>query len=141
MERLQHSLSQIRLSVYYATPQPVVYLVEQLSDLLARQPDALLLIGYGLGNFPDEPRLRLLLSQAQQQGCLVVLATQVAFGGTEDRYASGHWLAALGVLPSAGLTLPAIYARLLWICVTLPTASARRKRWLHCLHDSRKLKR
>lgn len=138
---LQQTLSQIRLSVYYATPQPLAHLIDQLSDLIARQPDGLILIGYGLGNFPDHPTLRQLLMTAKEQGCLVLISTQVPFGGTATRYASGDWLAQVGVLPSAGLTLAAIYARLLWICATLPTATARRKRWMHCLNDRSPIKR
>lgn len=141
VELLQQTLSQIRISVYYAIPQPAAHVIEQLSDLLRRQPAGLILIGYGLGNFPDDPALQCLLTEAQQHDCLVVMATQVPFGGTETRYASGHWLAELGVLPSACLTLPATYARLLWICATLPTATARRERWIQCLNDHHRVKR
>lgn len=135
-ELLQQTLSQIELSVYYATPQPIEHLLEQLTNLLRQRPAGLILVGYGIGNFPDHPALRHLLMEAQQNDCLVVMATQVPFGGTDTRYASGHGLATVGVLPSASLTLPAIYARLLWICATQPTASERRQRWLDCLHET-----
>lgn len=141
LEQLEQTLCEIRISVYYATPQPVTQLIEQLSDLLTRQPDGLVLMGYGSGNFPQSPELQKLLSQAIQHGCLVVAATQVPFGGTDSRYASGHWLAELGALPSARLTLPAIYARLSWICATEDDPSLRRKRWMQCLSDTRLAKR
>lgn len=141
LERLQHRLPQINISVYYATPQPITQLLAQLTDLLARQPDGLILIGYGSGNFPSSPELQQLFSQAIQRGCLLVIATQVPFGGTDSRYASGNWLAELGALPSARLTLPAIYARLYWICATEHDATRRRKRWVHCLSDTRLAKR
>lgn len=139
--RLEQTLSQIKISVYYATPQSAIHLLEQLADLLARQPDGLILIGYGLGNFPQSPELQRLLTEAQQQGCLLVSATQVPFGGTDTRYASGNWLAELGALPSARLTLPAIYARLSWICATEDEPSRRRKRWMQSLNDARTIKR
>jgi len=140
-ERLQHSLPQINISVYYATPQPVTQVLAQLADLLARRPDGLMLVGYGSGNFPVSPELQQLLRQAVQDGCLLVITTQVPFGGTDSRYASGDWLAELGALPSARLTLPAIYARLSWICATEADRSRRRKRWMQCLSDTRLAKR
>ncbi|MEC7121251.1 MAG: asparaginase, partial [Pseudomonadota bacterium] len=141
LEQAQNRLSQQRICVYYAAPQPIEQIIEQLNDLIQHQPDGVILLGYGLGNLPDHPKIRQLLESAQQSGCLIVLATQVPFGGTEVRYASGDWLAALGVLPSARLTLPAIYARLLWICTTQSSTDQRRRRWLHCLNDTRTHKR
>lgn len=140
-ERLQHSLPRINISVYYATPQPIAQVLAQLADLLTRRPDGLMLVGYGSGNFPTSPALQQLLRQAVQDGCLLVIATQVPFGGTDSRYASGDWLAELGALPSARLTLPAIYARLSWICATEDAPSRRRKRWMQCLSDTRLAKR
>lgn len=133
LDQLAQTLSQVKISVYYATPQSPDELAAQLSDRLARQPDGLILMGYGLGNFPDAPVVQRVLQRAQQQGCLLIMATQVPFGGTEARYTSGQELAALGILPTARLTLPAIYARLIWICANHADVSARRKRWMQCL--------
>ena len=141
LDHLQHTLSQTVLSVYYATPQPSTQLLAQLTDLVARRPDSLIVMGYGSGNFPYSPELEQLLGSAIQHGCMLVIATQVPFGGTDSRYASGHWLSALGALPSARLTLPAIYARLYWICATEDDPAQRHKRWMQCLNDTRASKR
>jgi L-asparaginase len=130
-------LGQSRISVYYAVPQPLDHSARQLEQLLSDPHDGLILLGYGLGNFPDHPQIRALLKRAHQQGTLVVLSTQVPYGGTEARYASGDWLSSVGVLPSARLTLSAIYARLVWLCATRDTPAERRRRWSTCLNDSR----
>ena len=139
LSALQQTLSEQRISVYYATPQPIWHLLEQLSDLLRRRPAGLILVGYGLGNFPDSPTLQELLQQAQQYGCLVVMTTQVPFGGTKPDYASGTWVTQCGILPSATLTLAAVYVRLVWICATLATVNARRARWMQCFHEDQEI--
>lgn len=139
-QRLIHlatRLGQSRISVYHAVPQPLEHSARQLELLLSDPHDGLILLGYGLGNVPDHPQIRALLKQAHQQGTLVVLSTQVPYGGTEARYAAGDWLSSVGVLPSARLTLSAIYARLVWICATRDTPAERRRRWTTCLNDTR----
>lgn len=134
---LATQLGQSRISVYHAVPQPLDHSARQLELLLSDPHDGLILLGYGLGNFPDHPQIRALLKRAHQQGTLVVLSTQVPYGGTEARYASGDWLSSVGVLPSARLTLSAIYARLVWLCATRDTPAERRRRWTTCLNDTR----
>lgn len=49
---------------------------------------------------------------------------------------AGAWLANCGVLTTARLSLPAIFARLLWLAANYDTPARRRQRWLHCLKDT-----
>jgi L-asparaginase len=133
LPRWQDALQQQHVSVYYATPQTPVQLARQLQHLLDQPPCGLILLGYGLGNFPDHPLIRQALTHAQQAGVLVILSTQVPYGGTEARYASGDWLGTVGVLPSATLTPAAIYARLMWLGMLHTDRNTRRRRWLACL--------
>jgi L-asparaginase len=132
----QDALPQQHISVYYATPQAPEQIARQLQHLLAEHPSGLMLMGYGLGNFPDHPLIRQVLSHAQQAGVLVVLSTQVPYGGTEARYAAGDWLSSVGVLPSARLTPAAIYARLMWLSIDAADSQTRRRRWHACLKAS-----
>lgn len=125
------------LLTHHWTPQPLAQGLATLRDLLTRRPQALILLGYGLGNMPDHPELRLLARQAHQQGTLVVNATQVPFGGTDSRYAVSGWLATAQVLPSARLSFPALYARLYWLCARHEQPAQRRRRWSTLLNDTR----
>lgn len=133
---LETQFAQLQIGSYYFTPQPLKQHEQNLQRLLDQQPDALILIGYGAANFPQSDELYNLFAQASQQGSLLIATTQVPFGGTHSRYQAGHWLIEAGVLPSHNLTVSAIFARLYWLCATLPCATLRRKRWRKLLNDS-----
>ncbi|EBK2343980.1 asparaginase, partial [Salmonella enterica subsp. enterica serovar Enteritidis] len=45
-------------------------------------------------------------------------------------------LAQCEVLMTGRLTLPAIFARLLWLIGNYDTPARRRQRWAHCLKDT-----
>ncbi len=122
---------------HFFLPQPLTATHDALAAVLALKPEGLILLGHGSGNVPDTRALRDLMKQAHRQGTLVVAATQVPFGGTDARYACSQWLAQAQVLPAARLTLPAVYARLLWLCARLDTPSLRRRRWTSLLNDTR----
>lgn len=126
-------IASLRIGVWYATPQPLELLQGSFTSALAQASDGLIVLGYGTGNLPQGEGWDALFAQAQQQGTLVILGTQVPFGGTQSRYAAGIWLEAQGVLPAARLTLPAMVARLYWICLTQHSPAQRRRRWLYCL--------
>lgn len=128
--QLKDALHHLNIQIYYASPLPLEILVAQLEQVLASGAKAVILMAYGLGNFPDDLRIRRALLAAEQQGIMVVLTTQVAFGGIESRYAAGNWLAECGVLSAGTLPLAAIFARLAWLQITVNTPSERRQQWL-----------
>jgi L-asparaginase len=130
LHQVSKTLSQLRISTYYATPKPHPQLAAELQALVQLRPDALLLIGYGAGNFPEHPEIRHTLQQLTADGVLIVASTAVPFGGTTQGYATGHWLSEIGVLPTARLTIAAIYVRLVWICALQSAPADRRKLWL-----------
>jgi L-asparaginase len=136
LHQASEQLSKIRVCTYYASPKPYAQLAAELHALAQLQPDAVLLIGYGAGNFPEHPEIRHVLQQLTSDGVLVVASTSVPFGGTTQGYATGHWLSEIGVLPTARLTIAAIYVRLLWICALQSTPANRRKRWLSQLDQA-----
>lgn len=132
----QQTNTNVRVVVYYATPMPHTQLAAQLRACCSPTPDALILMGYGAGNFPEHPEIRQVLQSLTTAGVLVVASTSVPFGGTNQVYATGHWLSEIGVLPTARLTLPAIYVRLLWICALQSAPTARAKLWLTRLDEA-----
>ncbi|WP_410210411.1 asparaginase domain-containing protein [Aquirhabdus sp.] len=127
---LKEQLSTTNIQIYYASPLPSHTLAEQLEHVLTSGVDAVILMAYGLGNFPDDLRIHRALLAAEQRGVMVVITTQVPFGGVETRYAAGNWLTACGVLSAKILPLPAIFAKLAWLLITEANFIERRKKWL-----------
>jgi len=134
---LKEALSRLNIQIYYATPLPLEVLVAQLEQVLTSGASALILLAYGLGNFPDDLRIQRALRAAQQRGVMVILSTQVPFGGIQSRYAAGSWLAECGVLSGGELPFPAIFARLAWLQITVATYAERRHLWLKAQNDER----
>lgn len=128
--QLKEALNHLNIQLYYASPLPLDVLIAQLEQVFMSGAEAVILLAYGLGNFPDDLRIHRLLLEAEQRGVMVILTTQVPFGGVESRYAAGNWLAACGVLSGGALPLPAIFARLAWLQITVNIYAERRQRWL-----------
>lgn len=127
---LKQRLATLNIQIYYASPLPRDIQVAQLIKVLESDAEALILLAYGLGNLPKEPRLVNALLAAEQRGMMVVLSSQVPFGGVESRYAAGNWLKQCGVLSAEELPIAAIFARLAWLHVSMSRYSDRRKAWL-----------
>lgn len=127
---LKEALARLNIQIYYASPLPLDILIAQLEQVLMSGAEAVILLAYGLGNFPDDLRIHRALQAAEQCGVLVILTTQVPFGGVESRYAAGNWLTTCGVLSGGSLTLPAIFARLAWLQITANNYTERRQLWL-----------
>ncbi len=127
---LKQRLASFNIQLYYASPLPRDIQVAQLIKQLESGAEALVLLAYGLGNLPKDPRLVSALLAAEQRGVMVVLSSQVPFGGVESRYAAGNWLKQCGVLSAEEMPVPAIFARLAWLHVTMSRYSDRRKAWL-----------
>ncbi len=132
---LKQRLASLNIQLYYASPLPRDVQVAQLTQLLESGAEAVIVLAYGLGNLPKDPRLVTALLAAEQRGVMVILSSQVPFGGVESRYAAGNWLKQSGVLSAETLPLPAIFARLAWLHVTQSRYSDRRKAWLQGTMD------
>ncbi|MFW2176292.1 MULTISPECIES: asparaginase [unclassified Moraxella] len=130
------SLSHANIIPLYLTPMSAEQLTSQLQQALANQPNGLILLGFGAGNVPVNDSVKALLKQAKKDGCLVVISTQCPFGGVSGSYEAGAWLEECGVLTTGRLTVPAIFARLLWLTANFDTPTRRRQRWTHCIKDA-----
>ena len=67
---------------------------------------------------------------------MVVCASQCPFGGVSDSYAAGSWQYDYGVVAGGRLTIPAIYARLLWLLLRYDRPARRRQRWAHSVSQT-----
>ena len=113
----------------YCLPNDADVLRQQLDNLASHAPCGIIILGFGAGNIPQSEALAAALEQAYAQGHMVICASQCAFGGVSASYAAGSWQYAHHVIAGERLTLPAIYARLLWLQLHFDTPARRRQRW------------
>ena len=115
----------------YCMPNDTDVLDQQLRALLTQPPCGIILLGYGAGNVPYSAELAEALQLAYDKGHMVVCASQSPFGGVSDTYAAGSWQYDYQVIAGGRLTIPAIYARLLWLLLRYDSPARRRQRWLN----------
>lgn len=120
----------------YCMPNNSKILEMQLSQIIPKPASGIVLIGFGAGNVPHSTAMTELLDKAYQQGHIIVSASQCAFGGVGEDYAAGSWQYQHHVVSGGRLTLPAIYARLLWLHLRFDTPARRRQRWTHTVNQS-----
>lgn len=123
------ALLDLNIAVYYALPLPAETGARQLQQIMLSRPHAVIIMAFGAGNLPRHAAVEAVLQQAQQAGILVILSTQVPFGGVNFNYAAGHWLAQFGVLSAGHCSLPAIYARLAWLLCQPLSFQQRQQQW------------
>lgn len=129
LSNIVNSIRPAHIACFYALPIQKDELNIQLSALVAQKPDAIILAAFGTGNFPYSEHLAHTLAQAHDNHTLVILSTQVAFGGVQAGYAAGAWLSEQHVLSGGEASLPSIYAQLLWLCSLEQHYPTRRAIW------------
>ncbi len=125
--RAEHTI----IHALYCMPNTTDVLNQQLRALLIQPPCGIILLGYGAGNVPYSAGLAEALQLAYEKGHMVVCASQSPFGGVSDTYAAGSWQYDYQVIAGGRLTIPAIYARLLWLLLRYDSPARRRQRWLN----------
>ncbi|WP_350558976.1 asparaginase [Psychrobacter sp. CAL346-MNA-CIBAN-0220] len=131
LNSIQTRAEQADIHALYCLPNDSEVVRLQLQALLSRPACGIILLGFGAGNIPYSPALAESLQHAYEHGHMVVCASQCPFGGVSDSYAAGSWQYDYQVLAGGRLTIPAIYARLLWLLLRYDTPARRRQRWIH----------
>lgn len=126
----------VAVHALYCLPNDPSILNSQLQSLLAQPPCGIILLGFGAGNLPYSPALAKTLSQAYENGHMVISASQCPFGGVSDSYAAGSWQYDYQVIAGGRLTIAAIYARLLWLLLRYDAPARRRQRWAHNVNQA-----
>ncbi len=133
---LQARHEQAYVHALYCLPNDADVLSVQLQALLSKPPCGIILLGFGSGNVPYSPMLAEVLQAAYKQGHMVVCASQCPFGGVSASYAAGSWQYDYQVIAGGRLTIPAIYARLLWLLLRYDTPARRRQRWTYTVNQA-----
>ena len=131
LPNIKASADQAKIHALYCLPNDVQVLNDQLQALLSQPPCGIILLGFGAGNIPYSAALAKTLDLVHEHGHMVISASQCPFGGVSDSYAAGSWQYDYHVIAGGRLTIPAIYARLLWLLLRYDSPARRRQRWLN----------
>lgn len=130
--RAKHS----HVHAIYCLPNDTEVINKQLQALLSQLPCGIILLGFGAGNVPYSAALAETLESLFKKGHMVICASQAPFGGVSESYAAGSWQYDHHVLSGGRLTIPAIYARLLWLLLRYDSPARRRQRWLNNINQT-----
>jgi len=84
---------------------------------IIKQPvKALIMLSYGVGNAPEEPKLLNVLAKANESGIVIINLSQCQRGKVNmSGYATGNALARCGVISGADMTIEAALTKLHWL--------------------------
>ncbi len=133
---VQSRAEQACVHALYCLPNDADILTRQLQHLLSQPPCGIILLGFGSGNVTYSEALSAVLQSAYEQGHMVICASQCPFGGVSDTYAAGSWQYNYHVIAGGRLTIPAIYARLLWLLLRYDSPTRRRQRWTYDVNQT-----
>ena len=134
LEAIQSRADTARIHTVYCVPNDANLLAEQLQTIANQPASGVILLGFGAGNIPQSEAVATALDALYEAGHLVVCTTQCPYGGVSDAYASGNWQYEHHVLSGGRLTIPAIYARLLWLTLAFEPPARRRQRWTYTVN-------
>ena len=87
--------------------------LQNLKTIAQHPPSFLILQGFGTGNISVNADCIECFKQLRQQGCMVLLTTQVSFGKMDQRYAISHWIQDAGIMVSDCISHADLYAKAL----------------------------
>lgn len=86
---------------------------DNLKAITEHPPHALIIQGFGTGNFAINSEIIALLQKLRQKDCAVIMTTQVPFGGIDQRYAVSQWMMDAKILISNCHSHADLYAKAL----------------------------
>lgn len=110
-EQLLEQAHNIRIHNYYLTPSHPENICQNLQSLCAKPPNILVLQCFGSGNLPYSSTLAQQMNQLLDQGCWVIISSQVLFGELSSKYATGSWLNTLNIVFDRHHSQADLYAR------------------------------
>lgn len=127
-EEIQRSAA---LSVVNLMMQPIAMhqLAQQLQNILTTAPHFLVIQGFGTGNLAVNADILAIFQKLREQGCLVILTTQVTFGQIDQRYAISDWVNTAGIVTHTGHGHADLYAKILQLYLKYATAEQWQQHW------------
>ena len=127
----QHIDQIASLNILNITLQPIAQLQlnRQLEGILKQAPHVLIIQAYGTGNMAVNEPMITQFKLLQKQGCRVILASQVATGGLDQRYAISQWIKQSNVLVSDAQSHADLYAKILKMYLQYPSANQWYEHW------------
>lgn len=127
-EEIQRSSA---LSIINMMVQPITIaqLTQQLQNILNHAPHFLIIQGFGTGNLAINSDILSIFQNLREQGCLVILTTQVTFGQIDQRYAISDWVSTAGIVTHTGHGHADLYAKLLQLYLKYATAEQWQQHW------------
>lgn len=104
--------------------------LKNLQQLLKNLPHFLILQGFGTGNIAVNYSLIELINTLYEQGCAVILTTQVPFGDTDQRYAVADWVKSSKVLINGGYGHADLYAKALKMYLQYDAVEQWHRHWV-----------
>ena len=104
-------------------------LCDNLKNVLNHPPHFLILQGYGTGNLAVDEAILEQIKALQARGCMVILDTQVLFGGLDQRYAISQWVQDAHIVLNDTHSHAELYAKILKIYLQYPTSDQWHDRW------------
>ncbi len=126
----------LRVSQIQSQPIGMMSLYPGISDMvlenIIRQPvNALILLSYGVGNAPQNPKLLAQIEHATQQGILVVNCTQCVKGRVDmSGYANGKLVEETGVISGKDITPEAALAKLHYLLSKTGLSASERQKMM-----------
>lgn len=125
IEKAQH----LNIVNWMMVPMELAQFNQNLQLLISNAPHFLILQAYGVGNLAVNASIIQSFKALQQQGCQIVLSTQVPLGGMDQRYAISQWIKESKVLISDALSQADLYAKILKIYLQYPTPDQWHTHW------------
>lgn len=120
---------------FYCTPNTPDVLADYLQFLADKTPTALIVQGFGAGNMPSSPNLIQAIENLNNKGFLLIMTSGAIFGQISTAYQAGAWQYQHGFVSAEHLTIPAIYAYALWLCLSLPI-NERKNAWIKLFSEN-----
>lgn len=125
IEKIQH----LNIINWSMLPIEKNHLFENLKHLTQHSPDFLILQAYGTGNLAINDEILEQFKQIQSHGCLIILDTQVLFGGMDQRYAISQWIKDSNIVLNDTHSHAELYAKILKIYLQYPTSDQWHDHW------------
>ncbi|MDO6645199.1 asparaginase domain-containing protein [Acinetobacter guillouiae] len=110
-------------------PTEILQFEHNLEIFSKHAPHFLIIQAYGVGNLAVNAGIILKIKSLQENGCQIILSTQVPLGGMDQRYAISQWIKDSKILVSDALSQADLYAKIVKIYLQYPSSEQWHDHW------------